>query len=73
MIDRYANSGACMHGPRLAEQRFGIAVLCAFLSISFMLLLKGAEWTTEAIAWSIVSTGRVIFGHLVTHRFLEKP
>lgn len=58
--------------PRLAEQLFGIAIFLVSFSISFMLLLKGQEWIIEAIIWFIISTGRMIFGHLITHRFLKK-
>ncbi|MDH5462327.1 MAG: hypothetical protein OEX09_08925 [Candidatus Bathyarchaeota archaeon] len=53
---------------RLADLLMGIAMFFALSSISFMLLLKGQEWTIEAIIWFLISLGRPILGHLLTHR-----
>lgn len=41
----------------VAERLMGIGIFLAFSSISFMLLLKGQEWTVEAIIWFLVSIG----------------
>jgi uncharacterized membrane protein len=53
---------------RLADLFMGIAMFFALASISFMLLLKGQEWTIEAIIWFLISIARPILGHLLTHR-----
>jgi len=53
---------------RIADLSMGIAMFFALSSISFMLLLKGPEWTIEAIIWFLVSIARPILGHLLTHR-----
>lgn len=53
---------------RLADLFMGIAMFFALSSISFMLLLKGPEWTIEAIIWFLISIARPILGHLLTHR-----
>ena len=55
---------------RIADIFMGIALFFALSSISFMLLLKGQEWMIEAIIWFLVSIGRPISGHLLTHRFV---
>ena len=56
--------------PRLADQLIGIGILLASVSISFMLLLKGPEWTIEAAIWFLASTTRVILGHVLINRSL---
>ena len=58
--------------PRIADQLFEIAMFFALSSISFMLLLKGQEWTIEAIIWFLVSIGRPISGHFLIFRFLRQ-
>lgn len=59
--------------PRLADQLMTIAMFCASASISFMLLLKGEEWTIEALIWFLLSIGRPALGHFLVHRFLRQP
>ena len=53
---------------RIADLLMGIAMFFALSSISFMLLLKGQEWTIEAIIWFLISIARPILGHLLIHR-----
>jgi len=50
---------------RIAEPLLGITFFIAFSSISFMLLLKGEEWTIEAIVWFLISFFATIFGLVV--------
>ena len=56
--------------PRIADKLLEIAMFFALSSISFMLLLKGQEWTIEAIIWFLISIGRPVLGHLLIHRFV---
>ena len=59
--------------PRITDQLIAIAMFFASGSISFMLLLKGQEWTIEALIWFLVSIVRTVLGHLLVHRPLRQP
>lgn len=59
--------------PTIADQFMEIGMFFASASISFMLLLKGEEWTIEALLWFLISMTRPVLGHFLVHRFLRQP
>ena len=44
----------------------------AFASISFMLLLKGPEFTVDALLWILVTTGRLVVSSYIVFGVLKK-
>jgi len=62
-------------GTIIGERSMGIGIFLAFSSLGFMLLLKGPEWTIEAIIWLLISIGlisRYFWGLYKTHKDLRQ-